>query len=67
MKVMRYRILIALCAGMLLLSSCGYEKLPPKTGDANTTYVLPKGVIPTDAEKAIVEAARAEYETNTIK
>lgn len=62
---MRSKVLVALGACMLLASSCGYEKLPPKTGDANTNYVVPKGVIPTDAERAQVEAARAEYEMNT--
>jgi len=62
---MKAKTLIALAAGLLLLSSCSYEKLPPKTGDSNTSYVVPKGVVPTDAERAIVDAARAEYETNT--
>jgi len=67
MKAMRIKVLIALSASVLLMSSCGYEKLPPKTGDANTSYVLPKGVVPTDEEKAIVDAAKLEYETNTTK
>lgn len=60
-------------AGLLLivvilslgLGGCVYDSLPPKTDDSNSNYVVPKGTIPSDQEKALLEAIRAEYESNT--
>ena len=46
----------------LLLSSCGYEKLPPKTDSSSQQYVLPKGEIPTEADREALAEIRAEYE-----
>lgn len=44
------------------LSGCSYDELPPKTDDITTSYVLPKGTIPSAEEKAAVAAAKEEYE-----
>ena len=51
---------------MAILSGCAYNELPPKTDDITTSYVLPKGEIPTSAERSAVASAKAEYE-NAIK
>lgn len=50
-----------------LVSGCTYDKLPPKTDDATSSYVTPKGELPSEAEIALVEAARAEYEQSITK
>lgn len=44
-----------------LLGSCTYNELPPKTENASTNYILPKGEIPTEAEKAEVAKIKEEY------
>ena len=50
----------------LCLCSCTYESEPPKTGNSSTVYVLPKGEVPTTAEREEVAAAKEEY-ANYIK
>lgn len=53
--------------GLVVLSGCSYNELPPKTDDITTSYVLPKGVIPTPDERAFVEAVKAEYKASINK
>lgn len=65
MKATIRNILVPVLAMVLLCNGCSYEKQPPKTEDADTSYVLPKGQIPTDEETAAVEAARKEYNDHT--
>ena len=57
---------IIILSAMAVLSGCAYNELPPKTDDITTSYVLPKGEIPTAAERSAVASAKAEYE-NAIK
>lgn len=60
------RNILLLCMGLVLLcTGCSYQKEPPKTEDADTVYVLPKGELPSDSENAAVEAAREEYNQHT--
>lgn len=59
--------IIVIFAAIAVLSSCSYDELPPKTDDITTDYVLPKGELPTAAEKAEVAAAKAEYEESIKK
>lgn len=59
---MKIKRLTALFIGLIFAVSCGYENEPPLTESARSTYVLPKGEIPTAAEVEEAEAARAEYE-----
>jgi len=49
-------------SGILLFSGCSYNELPPKTDDATTDYILPKGTVPTAEESAYVESLRNEYD-----
>lgn len=49
------------------LCGCSYDELPPKTDDITTTYVLPKGVKPSQEELDAVAAAKAEYEVSIKK
>ena len=49
------------------MSGCSYNELPPKTDDITTSYVLPKGVKPSQAELDFVNAAKAEYEASIKK
>ncbi len=46
----------------LLATGCGYEKLPPKTDSTSQQYVLPKGEIPSEADREALAEIRAEYE-----
>ena len=50
-----------------IVAGCSYDELPPKTDDITTSYVLPKGVKPTQEELNLVNAAKAEYETSIKK
>lgn len=59
--IFKFSYLCSAAAALLLLSGCSYNELPPKTGDASETYVLPAGELPTAAEKAEMQAARDEY------
>lgn len=66
MKAMyrKYKIAAAIATGVLaalLLSSCSYQELTPKTDDRSDNYQLPKGETPTAAERALVQAAKDEY------
>ena len=47
---------------LLLAAASSYDELPPKTDDATTDYILPRGVQPTQEETDSVKAARAEYQ-----
>jgi hypothetical protein len=47
----------------LLLSGCTYDKLPPKTDSSSSQYVLPKGEVPSEADREALAAIRAEYES----
>ena len=58
--------IIYILSATALIAGCSYNELPPKTDDITTSYVLPKGEIPTDAERETAAAAKAEYE-NAIK
>ena len=50
----------------MMFSSCNYNELPPKKKNASTDYLLPKGELPTEAEKAEVAKIKEEY-NNAIK
>ncbi len=47
---------------LLLLTGCGYEKLPPKTDSSASQYVLPKGEIPSAEDREALADIRSEYE-----
>lgn len=51
----------AFAATLAVLASCSYSELPPKTDDATTTYVLPKGEVPTAAESTLANEIKNEY------
>ncbi len=55
-------LIIAVC----ILGSCSYEELPPKTDDASSNYILPKGDIPSASDLATQAQIKAEY-NNAIK
>lgn len=59
MKIIIY--IFTIIAVSVTLSACTYNPLPPKTNDASTDYILPKGELPTDAERAELENIRKEY------
>ncbi len=61
---MKKNIIAIFAVGFALASLCGctYNELPPKTSDASKSYIKPKGEVPTAEEKALVAAAKAEYE-----
>ena len=59
--------MIVIFAVITVLSACSYNELPPKTDDITTSYVLPKGELPSAEEKAAVAAAKAEYEESIKK
>lgn len=59
---MKIKALTSILTGVIFAVSCGYESEPPLTESARSTYVLPKGEVPTASESAEAEAARAEYE-----
>ena len=64
MKSYRKEYLIFALSAFLCLSlhGCGYDEEPPKTDDATTELILPKGEIPSSEERSIVNEAKAEYE-----
>lgn len=55
-------IIFALSLGLCAVSSCGFDKYPPKTDDAAKEYIKPSGEVPTQEEREVVKAAKAEYE-----
>lgn len=57
--------IFALSLGLCAVSGCGFDKYPPKTDDAAKDYVKPAGEVPTQEEREVVKAAKAEYETAT--
>jgi hypothetical protein len=59
--------IFAIFVGVAVLSGCAYNELPPKTDDITTSYVLPKGVKPSQTELDFVNAAKAEYEASIKK
>ena len=59
--------IIIIFAVISALSACSYNELPPKTDDITTSYVLPKGELPTAAENNEVAAVKAEYEESIKK
>lgn len=64
MKSYRKKYLIFALAAFLCLSlhGCGYDEEPPKTDDANSELILPKGELPSAQERSAVNEAKAEYE-----
>lgn len=67
MKTKKNAIFAAISLAIVFFScsSCSYEKLPPKTSDANTSYVTPKGELPSSEEKQYVESVKREYDEHT--
>lgn len=61
---MKTGILTLTICSATLLTGCSYNELPPKTDDATTDYILPKGTVPTAEETAAVAALREEYRTS---
>lgn len=57
--------IFALSLGLCAVSGCGFDKYPPKTDDAAKDYVKPAGEVPTQEEREVVKAAKAEYEAAT--
>lgn len=45
-----------------IFCSCSYDKLPPKTKDASTKYLLPEGEVPSPEEREELQSIRKEYE-----
>jgi hypothetical protein len=63
---MKKIITIIACALIIgILNSCKYEELPPKTDNASSNYILPKGEIPTAEEREIVNNIKNEYIQST--
>ena len=70
MSNIKYKIMkkiFTIFVGVAVLSGCAYNELPPKTDDITTSYVLPKGVKPSQDELDFVNAAKAEYEASIKK
>ena len=57
--------IFALSLGLCAVSGCGFDKYPPKTDDAAKDYVKQAGEVPTQEEREVVKAAKAEYEAAT--
>ena len=55
-------IIFALSLGLCAVSGCEFDKYPPKTDDAAKEYIKPSGEVPTQEEREVVKAAKAEYE-----
>ena len=66
MKHKRF-IIFALSLGLCAVSGCGFDKYPPKTDDAAMEYIKPSGEVPTQEEREVVKAAKAEYEAAISK
>lgn len=47
------------------ISSCTYDEQPEKTRGSNSSYVLPRGEIPSAEEIDIVSEVREEYKNAT--
>lgn len=62
-KYLRNIILyISLSLSWLCVSGCSYNELPPKTENASSTYLLPKGSLPTNEEQKEVEKIKQAYD-----
>lgn len=57
--------IFALSLGLCAVSGCGFDKYPPKTDDAAKEYIKPLGEVPTQEEREVVKAAKAEYDAAT--
>lgn len=66
MKHKRF-IIFALSLGLCAVSGCGFDKYSPKTDDAAKEYIKPSGEVPTQEEREVVKAAKAEYEAAISK
>ena len=66
MKHKRF-IIFALSLGLCAVSGCGYDKYPPKMDDAAKEDIKPSGEVPTQEEREVVKAAKAEYEAAISK
>ena len=66
MKHKRF-IIFALSLGLCAVSGCGFDKYPPNTDDAAKEYIKPSGEVPTQEEREVVKAAKAEYEAAISK
>ena len=72
MKVMnkkKYALVLMAVAVVLTAVSCSYDEEPARTTDATTSYVTPKGELPTAEEKEYVQMLINEYNESikTIK
>lgn len=54
--------ILTIFAFVLLAAGCSYDAKPPKTTDGTSSYVLPKGEVPSEAEIQAVQDAKTEYE-----
>lgn len=64
MKAMNKKKIILPALLLLLLSAvtgCSYKEEPDRTNDATTSYVTPKGDLPSAEERAYVQALVDEY------
>ena len=66
MKIKKTLTILSAFALILMVNSCDYNELPPKTDDLSKDYVLPKGERPTAEETKQVHKIREEY-NNSIK
>ena len=55
------RIVLLLTISVALYG-CSYNELPAKTDDITTSYVLPKGELPSADEKSLANSAKQEYD-----
>ena len=59
--------IIVICFAAVATQSCKYNELPPKTDDASSEYIIPKGVVPSAAEIEEQNAAKKEYNESIKK
>lgn len=64
-RIKRIIAILPLIALPFLAGSCTYDEQPPRTTDSSSSYVLPKGEIPSDAEIAQIRALKEEYDNAT--
>ncbi len=67
MKSKRAIKLLFITGSIIILSACSFEELPPKTDNDSSTYVLPKGEVPTADELNTVNNIRSEYDESISK
>lgn len=61
MNKKRIVAVVLLTIVLLLAVSCTYDEQPARTNDATTSYVTPKGELPTAQEKEYVQSLIDEY------